>query len=316
MMKTKQASILDYQKDELCPKIWDRDGLLHKNIKKFIYDAVKGFFITQDFKGYRDFISHIYIGSSLATYFYKDDSDLDVKIVIDTDKFKHYNHKYRDQLDIDIMDELIEAGRRSAWLTSLVPSTMHPLDVYFFAESEIDKKYLMKYDSLYNVITNEWVKEPKHIDGEISPSYMLNYARSIAQKYINKISKDIDETKRDSIDFLLLRDYMKGMDKHDLKDMAIDYKNYLNKINDDVEALIEDKQIIKSLRKTAFSKRILNDQLEMMMQSLNYSKGNIIFKLIQRYGYLRILVEISRLFDGKKVNSDDVVDIYKILNND
>ena len=315
-MKNKEASILDYQKDKLCPQIWEMDGLLRKDIKKFIYDAIKGFFVTKDFNGYQDFISHIYIGSSLATYFYKEDSDLDIKIVIDTDKFKHYNHKYRDQSDSDIMDELIEAGRRSTFLTAYIPHTMHPVDVYFFAESEIDNKYLIKYDSLYNVITGEWIKEPKRIEGEMSPSYMLNYARSIADKYIKKISKDIDETKRDSIDFLLLRDYMKGMDKHDLKDMAIDYKNYLNKVNDDVESLIEDKQIVKSLRKTAFSKRILDDQLEMMMQSLNYSKGNVIFKLIQRYGYLRILVEISRLFDGKKINSDDVVDIYKILNND
>jgi hypothetical protein len=83
-MWAKKSSILDYQKKTLCPEIWEK-GSLKKEVKNFIYKALKGFFTHHQFQGSQEFISHLYIGSSLATYFYKDDSDLDLTIVRDTD---------------------------------------------------------------------------------------------------------------------------------------------------------------------------------------------------------------------------------------
>ena len=127
----KESSILDYQKKILCPEIWE-NGALKKEVKSFIYKALKGFFTHYQFQGSQEFISHLYIGSSLATYFYKDDSDLDLKIVIDIDAFRYYNPQYEDSTSDDIADELIEMGRKSYWLTALVPNTNHPLDAYFF----------------------------------------------------------------------------------------------------------------------------------------------------------------------------------------
>ena len=126
----------------------------------------------------------------------------------------------------------------------------------------------------------------------------------------------MERTKRDSVDFLVLKDYLKGMDREELKSLATDFKIAFERVNDDLDDLIEDKNIAKRLRKSEFSKKMLNSDLELMMGSLNYSKGNLIYKVLQRYGYLRILFEISSLFEENRMSPDDVIDIYKILTNE
>lgn len=311
----KTASILDYQKQSLCPEIWDYSKKLLPNVKEFVIKQIKAFFSSNDLRGYKEFISHIYIGSSLATYFYKEDSDFDVKIVINPEVFKQYNQMYTDQPDEDIMDELVEMGRTSIWLTAFIPGTMHPLDAYFFTDKESSATTLLKYDSLYNILTDTWIKEPKKVPGEVSPSYMLNYAKDKAKIYIDKIIDDLERAKRDTVDFLLLKEYLKNLEEDDLRGLAVDFKNSLETLNQDIEDLVQDKEIVKELRKKEFSRKDLKSHLEQLMGSLNYSDGNVIFKLIQRYGYLKILVEIAAMFKNKRVKSTDALDIYKILFN-
>lgn len=311
-MMEKRSSILDYQRKTLSPEIWE-DNKLKPSIKKFIYKSMEGFFVSFGIKGYKEFVSHLYIGSSLATYFYKDDSDLDVKVVVNINLFKKNNPEYQDSTGEDICDELIEAGRRSSFLTAFIPETFHPLDAYFFTEEEAERAALIKYDSLYNLITDEWLKEPKKLEGTLSSSYILNSAKNLAQKYIDKIVIDIDKAKRDSIDFLVLKDYMKTLDKEELKLLSTDFQVALDRVNDDIDSLITDRGIASNLRKMEFSRVGLKSDLEKLMGSLNYSKGNLIYKILQRYGYLRILFEVAALYKGIRIGPDDVINVYKIL---
>jgi len=311
-MPSKISSILDYQRKTLCPEIWEK-GKIKPYIKKFIYKSMEGFFISSGLKNYKDFVSHLYVGSSLATFFYKDDSDLDIKIVINIGEFKKNNPEYADSTGEDICDELIEAGRKSSFLTAFIANTFHPLDAYFFTEEEAEKASLIKYDSLYNLITDEWIKTPKKLEGDLSSSYILNAAKDLAKRYIDKIVVDIDKTKRDSIDFLVLKDYMKTLDKEELKHLSVDFQTALDRINEDLDSLIMDRDIASNLRKTEFSRKSLKDDLEKLMGSFNYSKGNLIYKILQRYGYLRILFEIASLYRGARIGPDDVMNVYKVL---
>jgi hypothetical protein len=311
-MTNKTASILDYQRSILSPDIWENEKIL-PDVKSFIYKALIAFFASTNIKGAKEFVSNLLIGSSLATYFYREDSDLDVKVVINVDSFKKYNKNYIDSTGEDICDELIEAGRKSHFLTSFIPNTTHPMDFYFFTEEEAVESSLIKYDSLYNLITDKWIKEPQKLEGKLSPSYVLNDAKDKAQKYIEKIVVDIEKAKRDSIDFLVLRDYMKTLDKDDLEALHVDFKTALDRINKDIEAINQDRQIVKMLRKTEFSKHDLDSDLEKLMGSINYSDGNLIYKILQRYGYLKILFEIYALYKGVYITANDVVNIYQIL---
>lgn len=106
---------------------------------------------------------------------------------------------------------------------------------------------------------------------------------------------------------------MKTLDREELKLLSVDFQSAIDKVNEDLESLIVDRDIASNLRKTEFSRKSLRDEMERLMGSLNYSKGNLIYKILQRYGYLRILFEIASLYKGVRVGSDDVMNVYKIL---
>jgi hypothetical protein len=306
-------SILDYQKQELCPEIWDANQKLKPGVKSFIYKSIEGFFVDLNIREYSNFIIDAFIASSLASYFYREDTDLDVKIVIDIEALKKYNEGYTDYSYEEILDDYVHRGRESRWLTATIPGTTHPLDVYFYPQTEILADHLERFDGLYNVEDDEWIKKPTKFGKSISPSYVLNYAKDRAKKYLEKITGDIDQAKRDTIDFLLLKDYMKDLNKDDIKRLKVDFENSLEKVNDSIEDLMDDTEIIKNLRDKAFMKSNLEEDLEKLMGSINYSDGNLIFKVMQRYGYMKILVEIYKLIGDDGVQPIEVPSIYKVL---
>jgi hypothetical protein len=120
-------------------------------------------------------------------------------------------------------------------------------------------------------------------------------------------------TKRDSVDFLVLRDYIKTLDSDDLGVLYTDFKTALQRVNADVKLLMQDRDLIKGLRKNSFHRKDLKTNLEYLMGSLNYADDNLLFKLVQRYGYMRILSEVKLLMKDGKITSDEVEDLIDIL---
>ena len=310
----KYSSILDYQQQDLSQDIWDLSFYgMKKSIKKFIYTSIKSFFDTENIEGYNDFITDIWVGSSLATYFYKEDTDLDIKIIVDINTFKKLNPRYHHMSTDELLDAIIESGRKSSQLTAMIPGTYHPIDAYFYSTSEASSINYMKYDSLYSVVKDEWYKKPKKLPKGLSPAYVLEQAKDRAQQFIEKLDKDIMNAKRDTIDFMILKDYIKNLEYDDLKQFEIYLKSSFEEVNQDISMLLKDRDIIKKLRSDVFHKDTLTSELSKLMGTFNFSDENIVFKLLQRYGYMKILSEIHELVETKGLTTKTINDIYKIL---
>jgi len=313
LMTNKRASILDFQQEELCPDIWLQDASMRPAVKEFIIASVEGFFDEQNIVGYEDFVKDMWVGSSLASFFYKKDTDFDIKVIVDIHEFKKSNTLYKKVESDDIMDDLIKKGRQSFWLTTVVPDTYHNLDVYFYTTEDAAPINLMKYDSLYSLFKNEWYKEPKKLPKGMSPAYILNIAKQKATQYIEKLDRDVLTTRRDSIDFLILRDFLKTLEVDDLKDFMVTYKNSFDEINKDISMLLKDRDMIKKLRHDVFNKDLLNEDLERLMGSFNYSDENMVFKILQRYGYMRVLTEVHDIFERKGILPNNIPEYAKAV---
>lgn len=306
-MQKKTSSILDYKQPNLSPAIWV-DGNIKYEVKEFILDSIIDFFDDVDMMDLSTCIESIYIGSSLATYYYTPTSDLDVKVILDC-----VDLDYTGNID-ELMEHLVKLGRESADLTRMIPGTYHPLDVYFYSTNEFYPITLIKYDSLYDVIAGEWLKEPEEPLKGLSPSIILEKAKQKANPYLKKVTLDIAKAKRDIIDFCIIRDFLKTLDGDDLSTIKDEFTRIVETLTDSIEQLIEDKTLIKSLRKKSFNKKELTTDLEYLLGSLNYSDGNLIFKVLQRYGYMRILAEVEDIYEKKGLTSKSVKEIQDTLN--
>ena len=149
-------SILDFKRTELCDEIWDENRFLLESVRVFIISSLESFFKDMNIAGYKDFTKDILVGSSLATFYYTETSDLDIKVVYDETKLKHANSSLIYAKNIS--DQLIESGRSSYYLTTEVPGTHHNLDVYFYSSDEYYPVNLNKYDSLYSISDSTWLQ--------------------------------------------------------------------------------------------------------------------------------------------------------------
>jgi hypothetical protein len=305
---------LDFGREELCPEIW-AGSLLREDVRNFIYQQTIQFFERRGITRYQGFIEDCYIASSLAAYTYRDDTDFDIKFVINIPSFKKYNPAFNEKTYEEITDYLIDLARESTELTAFVPNTEHELDPYFYDELEGVEENLIKYDSLYSVGSNAWIKEPRRLPKDIEPDYFINKAKLYAEPYLEKVSKDIEKTKQDSMDFILLKDYLHQLDDATVEEARFYYAEQMRVIDEDLDTLVEDRELIKKLRANNFSRDSLKTELEQLGGSLNYGKGNLIFKLFQRYGYMRILNEIKDLVEKRDFTIDDLPVLMTIINN-
>jgi hypothetical protein len=302
-------SLLDYQKDELCPQIWKGDTL-KEGVSNYIVNQVKLFFESNEIDDYDEWVYDIYIGSSIATYFYTDTSDLDIKIIIDLDEFRLSNPRFDWLEDDDFLNKLVDMGRESSYLTSFIPGTKHPIDAYFFSTDEMPEEHLIKYDSLYSIRFHEWEKEPQKINDR---DKIIEIAKQKAHYFISTLDIKIAQAKRNTIDLISFLDYIKSMDIEDLYEVRKEFIELFHELNESLSTLIDIREDIKQMRKDAFSRENLSSELEKLMGSLNYSDGNIIFKMLQRYGYMKILTEINEIYEKKRLGIKEIKQISRVL---
>jgi hypothetical protein len=301
-------SILDYKQLKLCSDIWDNDSReMLPEVHNFVLNNIMMFFNSCGIGGYEDFVVDIVVGSSIATYYYTETTDIDIKVIIDIPLFNRYNPG----IERDICDYLIEKGRQNYYTTMFLPGTYHPLDFYFYDKLDFYPINYNKYDSLYSFQENTWLFEPTELAGDTDT--ILDIAYSKAMPYIERLMSDIQNARKSIVDFIAFKDYIKNLDAEDLQIISDEFINQFQKLNNDIGDLVIDRKLIKDLRTQAFSKNELESELERLMGSFNYSDENLIFKTIQRYGFMNLLCEVSELFKSQGVKPSNANKFLGIL---
>jgi hypothetical protein len=291
-------SIIDYQQETLSPEIWDLSTLLlKKDVENFLLSKVDDFFnqllsVPKPYiKGV--VVKDILIASSLASYFYTKYSDFDIKIIYSLEQLLTYVPELVNTKDISSF--LTELGRNRI-LNVEVPRTHHRLDPFFISQDDSKNLNYRKFDSLYSVFKQQWLKPPKHISYE-DMLKVVEIAKEKAQPFLDKIAKDIEEVRKESIDFMILYDYLKTLQPHQLKQFKSYIEEQLSDIDVALQKVVTDANILKLLRRKTFEKSEFQTEFEKLMSSFNFSDENLLYKFATRYGYLRILVTIKQLLE-------------------
>jgi hypothetical protein len=266
---------------------------------------IKNFFdYIERFGGYKDpssWVKNMFYAGSTATYHYNDLSDIDIHILIDWDDMVKANPDKYNQDKKQIWRMLHD----TFWWTLnkiKLPGTKHPLTYYVVPPGEEDRLLDAK-EELYDVGHNLWLIPP----GKAArvPEEMMAASVLEATKIMAKLDKEISNVRKDIIDYSLLIQGIKG------ENAALVYQQ----LTDKLEAIDSELQEMKSTYDDLKQKRTdaFDNNLGWQDKNNNYSVGNIVFKLIEKYRYMSILRRVKEIIDGQPLKAEQVEEIGDAL---
>ena len=276
-------SIIDEKMPELDPTIWyyyngkyrlrpEVDSKVRKLARKLLVGTK---------------VKRAYAVGSLAGYFYRQDSDLDITLVVDAD------------------DELILALEENTKTVNgkLVHGTRHPIN--FYVMQEIPD--LIRFDGVYDLIRQRWVKSPTETGVDLFSVYD-QFKNDLA-----KIDAAYGEAWRSLIDIDLMREALRY---GGAREVAVKLKRRIDDLDDAVQDLANTYDEVHQERLRAFKRQLeLAELRQNPYPSPSMVPENIRYKLLERYHYLNFLRELFDLIErtNKIETKHDVREAQNIL---
>lgn len=263
-------SIIDPPQKKLSSDIWDKNEKIKNDVKKQIINILNKW--KKDLKIPDDFIKNIYLVGSICGYQYTDESDLDITL---------YTKKTSEER-IKRLAKILPNG-------TLLYGTKHPIN--FYITDDFDPQ-IREY--IYNISSDKWIKKPQKIE------YKSLYKDGLEQaiSWAKKISLDIDEFNRDWMEYKIFNDFL-GTNEIEIDQNYI--KKYIeikkHEIKADYDNILITYHTIKKFRNEAYQKndsafdsQIINKE---NLPDANYSINNIIYKILEKFGYLEKLLKFK-----------------------
>jgi len=307
--QVKKASILDEPRSTLDSAIWNigRDNLpmLKPNVKMHIVENFLSY--ISKFGGYikpEQWVKNMFYTGSTATYHYNDMSDIDIHIIVDWIDLAALNPDKARKDPKEMWQELHDIF----WWTLnkiKLPGTKHPLTYYVVPLGE-EKKLIDQKEEIYDIGHDVWLIPPGKIVG--LPQEAMSIAAEDASEIMLRIEEHLANARKSVIDYDMLK-ILEKLNGDNTPIILQKFNETLKKLDDELVALKDEYALLKQKRQEGFDigKPIIPTE------SKNYTLGNIIFKLVERYKLMDVLREIKRITDTKPAEHNQVDDIADAL---
>ncbi len=309
----KKGSILDRPREELDPAIWQTDPekpdslpMLKPDIRTHI--ATNFFDYISEFGGYSNpqlWIKNMFYTGSTATYKYQDKSDIDIHIIVDwKDMLKENPQKVKNDLETvwrDLHDTF--------WWTlnqKKLPGTKHPL-TYYVVKPGDEKSVIEQKEEIYDIGHNVWLIPPSK-QPVIIPEEALAIAIEEASKITTRIETYLADARKNAIDYEML-ELLQQMTPKTVPTLLQQLNQKRSQLDEELVKLKDEYALLKQKRQEAFD----NGKPIVPSESKNFTMGNIIFKLVERYKLMDILRQIKRITDAQPLKFNQVTEIVKAL---
>jgi len=227
-------------------------------------------------------ITDVYLIGSILTKQYTAEADMDVTILMDP-----------------YSEESFKAAREYAganWEKDFAINTAHPINMFVRDDWQDDMA-----DQIYDVIGNEHTKNI-----ELQPFSIDDYFKSF-EKYVGQIDVMKGELERDIIDYKRLE----AFSSQDLNGLQGMLASKVEEIDQDVKQLAGSYKTIHALRKMSFNKVLTPEDIK-EFQIKNRLPANIVYKLLERYHYHRLLGSLVKVLDNAEGEIDKPADVKNI----
>ena len=305
-----KASILDEPRASLDEAIWDigEDDLpvLKPDIKIHIVENFLSY--ISKFGGYikpEEFVKNMFYTGSTATYTYTDVSDIDIHIIVDWIDLATLNPDKAKEDPKEMWQELHDIF----WWTLnkiKLPGTKHPLTYYVVPPGEEKEKILDVKEEIYDIGHDVWLIPPGEVIG--LPQEAMMVATEEAAEIMSRIEEHLANARKGIMDYDMLK-ILEKLNNGNTPIILQKFDETLKTLDDELVALKDEYALLKQKRQEGFE---LGKPIA-PTESKNYTKGNIIFKLVERYKLMEVLREIKRITDAKPVEHGQVDDLADAL---
>lgn len=227
-------------------------------------------------------IFDVYLIGSILTKQYTAEADMDVTLLMEP----YSEESYRKAREY--------AGAN--WDKDFAIDTAHPINMFVRDEWNDDLA-----DQIYDIISNEWIKHT-----ELKPFSVADYFKSF-EKYVGQIDLNKGELERDIIDLNRLKEFS----SEDLDGFQGMIQTKLEEIDSDVKKLVGSYKTMHALRKLSFNKVFTPEEIK-EFQIKNRLPANIVYKLLERYHYTKVLGSLAAVLKQSAGEIDKTADVKDV----
>lgn len=271
-----KESVLDPVNKTLSPDVWTPKKTLRPDVKKQILDIVNSWCKKVELK-----YNGLNLTGSIAGYQYNDTSDIDVMV----------------RVNDSVPETKLKELRKILPNGNNLKGTEHPVNLYLFQKST-SKQQEGVQAAIYDIMADKWIKEQD--EDSVDVASLFHAALSQATSWARKISLDIDEIRRNTVELDMYRHYDADDDfktDHDAMVKHIAFKETEIKTNWDT--LKMDKHMLHSFRNEAFTGDPAKSSVVGDPKQPDFSINNILWKCMERMGYLDLLDKTIEKYEPK-----------------
>ncbi len=278
-----KESIIDIPRRTYATGVFDDADTSNPKLKPVVLKMIKD--QIKEFEKYHPVSKYSLIGSIL-TKRYRNDADLDINVLFDVPE------KDRESARVALAKNLRSINGK------LIPGTKHPINYYVITDPELKDKNDAMADAIFDVEANKFIRRPKEQSFD-SEKYTAEF-----QKKVSEIDVVKGELKRDIIDYEELRE----LQPDDILDLQDKINSKLDEIEDSLKTLIDIGDKVIKDRQDAFNNDMGPEEIRMFGQKHKLPK-NVIYKMLEKYHYLKFYKKCKDILDDGKVTDDEIDDL-------
>ena len=282
-------SIIDIPRRTYAPKVFDDADTNNPKIKDSVLKQIN----TQlkEFESEYPILKTSLIGSIL-TKRYRNDADLDINVLFDVPTDKQEEERTR------LSKKYLSAKNPDNIQGKLIPGSEHPINFYFITDKQTYDDQNKKADAVFDMESNKFIKRPENFTFDKN-LYLKDFEKKVQELDVIK-----GELKRDIIDYRELEE----LEPNEVLNLQDKINIKLDEIEDSIEQIVKVGDGVDADRRAAFDKDMSPDEIQ-KFGIKNRLPKNVIYKMLEKYHYLKFYKKCQKILDDGKVTPDEVDDL-------
>lgn len=286
-------SSIDFPKEGLDSTVWEKKG------DEYMLSTAATTEILKALEGYPDLnlleaAAEIWIVGSICTNLYEDDSDIDVHVQL------------KDGFSPELQKSVMKWSKQNKHFIR-----NNPIEIYLQDNPAQD---MATSDAVYDMRAGKWLKGPALVDKDYNPYEVYSSVLTKVSDLAKEADVSLGELKRDVIDYQVIKDAVGQLPEESKAKVKAFLDDKLAEVNSIIDELLKDKKEWIDYRRSTKMTNSPEDAIKDVETVRKWKDVNATFKLLNRYGLLKVITALEDIAgEDKIVSHEDVPSVAAVV---